>query len=83
MVKRRGINSVATVWAADDNHAAARSEAVLAVDLLLAAVDCRRLSPDVDLALAGLVVVGALLAVVLVWNHQHSLFSLLSFSLEG
>ncbi len=66
MVKRRSINSVATVWAADDNHAAARSEAVLAVDLLLAAVDCGRPSPDVDIALVGLVIVGALLAIVLI-----------------
>ena len=67
VVKRRSINSIAAVWATDNNHVAVRREAILAINLFLAAVGSRRSGPDIDMALTEAIkVVGALLTVVLI-----------------
>jgi len=69
VVKRNRVNIVVVVWIADDNDVAVGSKAVLAVDLLLAAVDVGA-NVDIDVVLARPKVVGALLAEVLICSHQ-------------
>lgn len=66
VVQRCSVNIVVVGWAADDHDVSTGNEFVLAVDLLVTAVDGAGPGPDVDVVLTGLEVVCTLLAVIFV-----------------
>ncbi len=75
VVKRSLVNFIAGTWVTNDNNIIVRSQAVLALDLLVASIVAAvgTTDPDIDVSSAAVVeVIGTLLAVVLIcFNQRH------------